>query len=108
MKRDNMFVAVATVVMVLVMSVIYIEIAVYENNPEYRDEYHEGVIIAKNETRLILYVEEELTLDSYRCWIIVMDHDEFILFDIGDQYSWILKIKIPSGGLVNMTVSHGW
>jgi len=100
------------VYILVVILVIFTTYSIYlqsEYKPEYREEWHSGIIIAKNETRSVLYVEEELTLDSFRYWIVVVDTEEFDRFNVGDEYTWFILILIPRNiGLINSTVVVGW
>ena len=89
-------------VAVTVMSVIYFQ--GIERQPEYRDEYHEGIIIAKNDTRLVFYVEEQTGSSNFRVWTLDVDPIMFFQFDIGDHWAWVIRVKIHQGGMVNVTM----
>lgn len=107
MKHETIVMILLTIplIVITVFSIIYLE--GIERQPEYRDEYHEGIIIAKNDTRLIFYVEEQTGSSNFRVWTLDVDSDAFFRFDIGDRWSWVLRIRIHQGGMVNMTVSQG-
>lgn len=99
-------VTVATIMIIITVMVI-INFQGISRQPEYRDEYHEGIIIAKNDTRLIFYVEEQTGPNNFRVWTLDVGVDEFFMYEIGDRWSWVLKVLIHQGGMVNVTVSQG-
>ena len=98
MNNNNLWVgwALFSIVILLIGGLIMIELTFPDPDPYYY-KTHSGIIIAKNESRSVFYIETEHSVT-----MVIVGSYEFTKYDIGDHFEWVTQHRRLS--MTNVTM----